>query len=87
MDADLTLKVDRWLGVPGDVRDAQLRVVLQDGALKAPVQVTLADVAVAGELDVDSRAEVPDFLLWLGTERSKLGRLAEVFAPGARRAG
>ncbi len=80
MDADLTLKVDRWLGVPGDVRDAQLRVVLQDGALKAPVQVTLADVAVAGELDVDSRAEVPDFLLWLGTERSKLGRLAEVFA-------
>jgi AsmA family protein len=80
MDADLTLRVEEWIGVPGNVRAAQLRVLMQDGMLKAPVQATVADVLLAGEVDVDTRAQVPDFLLWLGTERSALGRLAEVFA-------
>jgi hypothetical protein len=31
-------------------------------------------------LDVDATAEVPQFLLWLGTQRSRLGRMAELFA-------
>ena len=79
MDADLTLRVEEWIGVPGNVRAAQLRVVMQNGLLKAPVEATVADVRLAGELDVDTRAQVPDFLLWLATERSALGRLAEVF--------
>jgi uncharacterized protein involved in outer membrane biogenesis len=80
MDADLTLQVGRWIGVPGDVRDAQLGIAMRDGRLKAPMQATVADVRLAGEVDVDTTAEVPDLVLWLGTERSKLGRLAEVFA-------
>ncbi|HTS55038.1 MAG TPA: AsmA family protein, partial [Burkholderiales bacterium] len=80
LDADLTLKVGKWIGVPGDVRESQLRVVITKGRLKAPMQTSVADVPLAGEIDVDTTADVPDFLLWLGAERSKLGRLAQVFA-------
>ena len=80
MDVDLTLKVDKWIGIPGEVRDAQLHTIIQGGKLKAPVQATVADVPLSGELNVDTTAQVPDFLLRLGAERSKLGRLAEVFA-------
>lgn len=80
MDADLTLEVGKWIGIPGDVRDARLRVEIRNGQLKAPMQATVADVRLTGEVDVDTTAEVPDFVLRLGTERSKLGRLAEVFA-------
>jgi uncharacterized protein involved in outer membrane biogenesis len=80
MDADLTLQVGRWIGVPGDVRDSQLGIAIRNGQLKAPMQATVADVRLAGEVDVDTTAQVPDLVLWLGTERSKLGRLAEVFA-------
>ncbi len=76
LDADLTLKVGKWIGVPGDVRESQLRVVVLNGRLKAPVQTNVADVPLAGELDVDTTAEMPDFLLWLGAERSRLGRFA-----------
>ena len=83
MDADLTLKVDRWIGIPGDVRDAQLRVLVSKGTLDAPVQANVADVPLAGELKVDTNAAAPEGLLSLGTEHSKLGRLAEMFA-GAR---
>ncbi len=80
MDADLTLEVGKWIGIPGEVRDSQLRVEIRNGQLKAPMQAIVADVLLTGEVDVDTTAQVPDFLLRLGTERSKLGRLAEVFA-------
>ena len=80
LDVDLALKVGKWIALPGDVRDSQLHLVLLQGRLKAPVQTSVADVPLAGEVDVDTTAPVPDFVLSLGTERSKLGRLAQVFA-------
>ena len=80
LDADLTVHVGKWIGVPGDVRDAQLRLVVQNGRLNAPVKATVADVPLVGDVGVDATAEIPDFVLSLGSERSKLGRLAEVFA-------
>jgi uncharacterized protein involved in outer membrane biogenesis len=80
LDVDLTLKVGKWVGLPGEVRDSQLRVIVSKGRLKAPVQTTVADVYLTGEVDVDTTAAVPDFVLSLGTERSRLGRLAQVFA-------
>ena len=80
LDADLTLKVDKWIGLLLDARDAQLRVLIQNGRLNAPVKATVADVPLVGDVAVDTTAAVPDFIASLGTERSKLGRLAEVFA-------
>ena len=79
LDIDLALKIEKWKGLPGDVRDSQLRLVLLEGRLKAPVQTSVADVPLTGNVEVDTTAQVPDFVLSLGTERSKLGRLAQVF--------
>jgi uncharacterized protein involved in outer membrane biogenesis len=80
MDADLTLKVGRWLSLPGDVRDAELGVRLQDGVLRAPVQATIAGVPLRGEARVDGAAEVPSFDLQLGAQRTQLGGLAALLA-------
>ena len=80
MDADLTLRVGRWLSVPGDVQDAELSVQLEDGRLRAPVHATIAQVPLRGQVSVDGKAEVPSFLLELGAERTRLGGLALLLA-------
>jgi uncharacterized protein involved in outer membrane biogenesis len=80
LDADLTLAVGQWLSLPGDVRDAQLSVALQDGVLRAPVQATIAQVPLKGEARIDGAAKVPSVALELGAQRTRLGGLAELLA-------
>ncbi|MET0680765.1 MAG: hypothetical protein ABWZ41_07135, partial [Burkholderiales bacterium] len=79
-DTDVRLRIARWLGLPGDVRDAQLDVRIQDGILRAPLEATVAGVPLAGRLDLDGAATVPAVALELGARASPLGRLAEVLA-------
>jgi uncharacterized protein involved in outer membrane biogenesis len=78
MDADLRVRVERWLGLPGDVRNAELDVRIQDGVLRAPLEAIVAEVPLAGRLDLDGAAAVPALALELGAKTSPLGRLAEV---------
>jgi hypothetical protein len=78
VDADVQLRVARWLGLPGDVRDARLDVRIEDGRLTAPLEATVGEVPVKGRLDLDGAAAVPAVALELGAQRSPLGRLAEV---------
>ena len=78
VDADVQLRVARWLGLPGDVRDAKLDVRIDDGRLSAPLEATVGEVPVTGRLDLDGAATVPAVALELGAQRSPLGRLAEV---------
>jgi uncharacterized protein involved in outer membrane biogenesis len=78
VDADLTLVVGQWLSLPGDVRDAQLGIKLENGVLHAPVQGSITGVALRGELAVDGAAAVPSFGLTLGAQKSTLGGLAEL---------
>ncbi len=78
-NADVALRVDRWLGLPGDVRHAKLHVRIEDGRLNAPLEATIAGVPLAGRLDLDGNAAVPAVALELGAERSPLGRLAALF--------
>jgi hypothetical protein len=80
MDVDLTLGVGKWLSMPGDMHDAQLGIRLKDGVLKAPVQATIAQVTLRGELDADGAAPVPKFQLDLHAENTGLGGLAELLA-------
>jgi hypothetical protein len=80
MDADLTLAVGQWLSLPGEVRDAQLGIKLENGVLRAPVQGSITGVALRGELNLDSAAAVPSFGLTLGAQKSTLGGLAELLA-------
>jgi uncharacterized protein involved in outer membrane biogenesis len=78
VDADVQLRVARWLGLPGDVRDAKLDVRIRDGRLTAPLEAIVGEVPVTGRLDLDGAAAVPTVALELGAQRSPLGRLAEV---------
>ena len=78
LDADVQVTFGRWLGLPGDIRDARLALQLADGRLQAPVQAVIAGVPLAGRLDFDGAAEVPALALELGAKDSPLGNLAEV---------
>lgn len=80
MDVDLDLAVQRWLSLPGDVRDARLQLRLADGRLQAPVQATIAQVPLQGAAAADANAAVPTFALELKAERTRLGGLAELLA-------
>jgi hypothetical protein len=80
LDADLMLSVGQWLSLPGDVRDAQLSVQLEDGVLRTPVQATIAQVPLKGEVRIDGAAAEPTFALELGAQRTRLGGLAALLA-------
>ena len=78
LDADITLGVENWLSLPGDVRNARLQIALEDGILRAPLTASAAGVTMAGEVSADAKAQPPRFNLALGTSDSDLGDLAEL---------
>jgi AsmA family protein len=82
-DIDVRLSVQRWLSLPGDVRDASLQIKLENGHLNAPVLATVTGVALKGGITADATSSPPQFQLTLGTQDSDLGGLAE-FLLGAR---
>lgn len=79
VNADLTVAVERWLSLPGDVRDVRLQIKLHDGVLQTPLSGSMAGVTLAGRADADANANPPKFDLVLGTNESELGGLAELF--------
>jgi AsmA family protein len=85
-DVDLTLSVERWLSLPGDVRDASLRIVIENGRLDAPVQATVTGVALSGRARADASVSPPRFELALSASESSLGGLARLLtgAEGVR---
>lgn len=78
VDADLTLHVGQWLGLPGAAHDAILHVKLDHGHLFVPLQATIADVLLTGSASVDASANPAKFKLALDTHDSSLGNLAEL---------
>ncbi|MSQ60087.1 MAG: AsmA family protein, partial [Betaproteobacteria bacterium] len=78
VEADLSLTVYRWMGLPGDVRESTLQVSLHGGVLKAPVKATIARVPLEGEIGLDGAAENPSFLLNLGARKTTLVQLARL---------
>jgi uncharacterized protein involved in outer membrane biogenesis len=75
-DVDLTLRVGKWLNLPGDVHDAMLRLKLDHGRLNVPIQAALADVLLSGSAHIDARKNPARFDAVLGTHESSLGNLA-----------
>ena len=75
-DVDLTLRVGKWLNLPGDVHDAMLQLKLDHGRLNLPMQAALADVHLYGGAHIDARKNPARFDLALGTHESSLGNLA-----------
>lgn len=86
IDADLTLRVQRWLSLPGDVRDASLSIKLERGRLEMPMSATVTGVTLAGRAVADGASSPSRFELGLQTHDSDLGGLAELLAgvPGIR---
>ncbi|HEX7812509.1 MAG TPA: AsmA family protein [Burkholderiales bacterium] len=77
-DMDVILGVQRWLSLPGDVRDAFLHIKLQEGHLEVPVGAVISGVELSGAASADSTANPPNFRLALGTRDSDLGGLAQL---------
>jgi uncharacterized protein involved in outer membrane biogenesis len=77
-DADLTLTVDKWLSLPGDIRNASLRLRLDSGSLSMPVEATIASVPLKGELNIDAAHAVPRFGISLGAKNARVGSLAQL---------
>ena len=77
-DADLSLKVEKWLSLPGDIRNASLRLKLDAGRLSMPVQASIASVPLKGDLNVDASRAVPTFRISLGAENAGVGSLAQL---------
>lgn len=78
IDAELDLQIERWLSLPGEVRDAKLQIKLQDGVLQVPLSWTVADVPLSGRLTADGAKPVPEVVIELGARASRLGGLARL---------
>ena len=63
VDADLVLRVDRWLGLPVDVRDAQITLHADERGLRAPISGTIAGVPLTGSIDLETAASTPTLAL------------------------
>ena len=77
-DADLSLTVDQWLSLPGDIRHASLKFKLAAGQLSMPVRATVANVPLSGVLEVDASRHVPAFRVSLGVDNAGIGGLAQM---------
>ena len=77
-DADLSLTVEQWLSLPGDIRHASLKFKLAAGQLSMPVRATVANVPLTGVLEVDASRNVPAFRVSLGSENAGIGGLAQM---------
>jgi uncharacterized protein involved in outer membrane biogenesis len=75
-DLDLDLRVGKWLNIPGEVRDAELKVKLDYGLLTMPIRATMADVTVSGRALVDARKGPARFEVTLGAHESGIGDLS-----------
>lgn len=79
-DADLELGVGQWLSLPGDIRNASLRVQVAEGRLSMPVEATVEQVPMKGRLLADGRAAVPTLSLSFSAGESPIGGLARFLA-------
>jgi len=77
-EADISITVDRWLSLPGDVRQASLAVRLTGGRLVSPVRAIVGGANVHGELQADASGLTPHLRLQLGTANSPLGTLGQL---------
>jgi hypothetical protein len=83
VDAELVLRVGRWVGLAGDVRDAQLDVHADERGVRAPIAATIAGVRLAGRIDLDTAAATPAAAIELGARNSPLGGLAQMLTGAA----
>lgn len=80
VDLALALRVDRWIGLGGDVRAATLQVEADERGVRAPLAVTVAQVPLAGRIELATAGATSSLAVELGARRSPLGNLVGQFA-------
>jgi uncharacterized protein involved in outer membrane biogenesis len=80
VDLALALRVDRWVGLTGDVRAATLQVTADERGVRAPLAVTIAEVPLTGRVELETAGATPSFVAELGARRSPIGNLVGQFA-------
>lgn len=75
MDANVSLRVGRWLNLPGAVHDASLQIKLERGRLTMPMQLNVADVKLSGGASVDARVAPAKFKFSLAAHNTNIGNL------------
>lgn len=76
LEADVRVAVARWLNLPGEIRDSALRVQSEDGAVRVPLEATVAGARFTGEI---ASTPAPGLRARLETIDAPLGGLAELF--------
>jgi len=76
-DLEVDLKIERWLGLGVDVRDAHLAWRADAQGLRVPMSATIAGVPFAGGLELDTSAPVPTLAFQLDASNAALGDLAQ----------
>lgn len=80
VDLALALRVDRWIGLAGDVRQATLELTADERGVRAPLAVTIAEVPLTGRIELATAGPAPSLTVELGARRSPLGNLVGEFA-------
>ncbi|HQR55580.1 MAG TPA: AsmA family protein [Burkholderiaceae bacterium] len=82
VDAEVDLKIDKWLGPSVDIRDTSLAWRADERGVRIPISVTVAGVPLAGGLELDTAAPTPALAMHLGVDNAELGGLAQGFGLG-----
>jgi len=79
VDADLVLRVGRWLGFVVEVRDVQIALQADERGMRAPISGTIAGVPLTGRIGLETVAPIPLLALELNASNLPLQRLGELF--------
>ena len=77
-DIDLSLAVDQWISLPGDIRQASLAVKLEHGKFTLPLSARVEGVPIKAEMKADVSAPTPSFQLAIVSEQAYAGGLARL---------
>ena len=76
LDVDLQLGVGQWLSLPGDIRNASVRLQASKGKVEIPVEAEVEQVPMRGRFVVDAQQAIPSLSLSFSAEKSPIGGLS-----------
>ena len=79
-DIDLTLAVDQWISLPGDIREASLAVKLEQGKFTMPLSARVEGVLFKAEMKADVSVTTPSFQLAIVSEQANAAGLAKLLS-------
>jgi len=77
-DLDLTLAVDQWISLPGDIRQASLALKLERGKFTMPLSVRVEGVPFKAEMKADVSMPIPSFQVAILSEQANANGLAKL---------